>query len=102
MEKKGKLSELEECFLADAEEALKVLEELNAKIDALDEDDIELYEITVHGVKSALNNINQIELSEKAFGLERLAMEKNLTAMPKETPAFLCALKSFTKELGSA
>jgi len=102
MEKKGKLSELEECFLIDAEEALKVLEELNAKIDTLGEDDIELYEITVHGIKSALNNINQTELSEKAFGLEQLAMEKNLTAMSKETPAFLDALKSFTEELGSA
>jgi len=101
MENKGKLSELEECFLDDAREAMNVLEGLYEKIDALGEKDIELYEVTVHGIKSALANINQKGLSQTARRLEQAGIEKNLAVMSKETPAFLNALKSFVEELGS-
>jgi len=101
MEKKRKLTELEECFLDDAREALNVLEGLYANMGALDEKDIELYEVTVHGVKSALANISQTELSEAAYGLEQLAVEKNIAAMADKTPAFLSALKSLITELKS-
>jgi len=101
MEMKKKLSELEECFLDDAKEAINVLEGLYAKINALGNEDIELYEVTVHGVKSALSNINQTALSETALRLEQVATDKNLAAMANETPAFLNALKSFVEELGS-
>jgi HPt (histidine-containing phosphotransfer) domain-containing protein len=100
MEKKRKLSELEECFLNDAEEAINVLEGLYAKIDALGEEDLELYEVTVHGVKSALANIGETELSDVAYRLEQVALEKNLALLAEETPDFLTALKSFTEELG--
>jgi len=102
MEKKRKLSELEECFLNDAKEAINVLEGLYAKIDALGEEDLGLYEVTVHGVKSALANVGETELSYVAYRLEQVALEKNLALLAEETPDFLTALKSFTEEFGSA
>jgi len=102
MEKKTELTELEEYFLLDAEEALNELEKLNAKINALDDKDIELYEVTAHGVKSALANIGETGLSGKALRLEQIAMEKNIAAMAEETPVFLSALKSLMEKLGSA
>jgi signal transduction histidine kinase/CheY-like chemotaxis protein len=102
MEKKRKLSELEECFLDDANEAINVLEGLYAKIDALGEKDIELYEVTVHGIKSALANIGETDLSDVAYKLEQVALEKNLALMSEETPDFLNALKSLMEDLVSA
>jgi HPt (histidine-containing phosphotransfer) domain-containing protein len=101
MEKKRKLSELEECFMNDAEEAINVLEGLCAKTDPLGEKDIELYEVTVHGIKSALANIGKTELSKTALRLEQAGIEKNLAVMAKETPALINALKSLTEELRS-
>jgi len=102
MESKRKLSELEECFLDDAREAINVLEGLCAKIDTLNDKDIELFEVTAHGVKSALANINQTGLSETALRLEQAAIEKKLAVIAEKTPSFLNALRSLIAELGSA
>jgi len=99
-EKKEKLSELEKFFLLDAKASVKKLEEICAHRNALDEKDREAYEITVHGMKSALANIGETELSETARGLEHAVIEKNIAVMLEETPAFIDALKSLIEKLG--
>ena len=101
-EKKEKLSELEKFFLLDAENAVNKFEELYAKINALDEKDIESYEITVHGIKSALANIGETKLSETAYRLEQAAIEKNLAVITGETRAFIDALKSLIEKMTPA
>jgi len=97
-----KLSELEKYFLIDAGNAVKKLEEIYAKINSLDKENIEAYEITVHSMKSALANIGEIRLSEKAQKLEQAAREKDNTVISEETPAFINDLKSLTEKLSSA
>ncbi|MDR1836430.1 MAG: Hpt domain-containing protein, partial [Treponema sp.] len=92
--KKRELSELEKFFLNDAEASVHKLEEIYANINALGEEDREAYKITVHGMKSALANIGETELSETAHTLEQAAIEENTAVMSEETPAFIDALKS--------
>ena len=101
-EMKRKLSELEKYFLIDAKASVKKLDELFAKIKDPGENDIGLYKITVHGLKSALANIGEAGLSEKARGLEQAAIEKNIELMAQETPAFTDALKSLIEKLDSS
>jgi len=94
---KAKQSDVEKYFLIDAGDAAKKLEALCAKMrgekNALDKDDIALYEITVHGMKTALANIGETALSETARKLEQAATEKNLAVISEKTPAFIDALK---------
>ena len=100
-EKKRTLSDLEKFFLIDAGNAVKKLEEIYANMDALGEEDRASYEITVHGIKSALANIGETELSETARKLEQAAIEKNTAVMSQETSAFMDALKSLIEKLTS-
>ena len=101
-EKKTNITELEKFFLIDAKNAVNKLEQVCANIKAPDGKDIELYEINVHSMKSALANIGETGLSEKARGLEQAAKEKNLELITSETPVFLDALKSIIEKLSSA
>jgi signal transduction histidine kinase/DNA-binding response OmpR family regulator/HAMP domain-containing protein len=101
-EKKRDLSDLEKFFLNDAEASVNKLEEIYANINALGEKDRESYEITVHGIKSALANIGETGLCETARGLEQAAIERNTAVMSQETPAFIKALKSLITKLSPA
>jgi len=98
-DKKKELSELEEIFLIDAGNAVNLLEGLYARINELGEKDMELYKVTVHGSKSALNNIGETKLSETALKLEQAAKEKDVAVLSKETPAFIDALKAVIDKL---
>jgi CheY-like chemotaxis protein len=98
-EMKRKLSDLEKFFLIDAGYAVNKLDEAYAKINDPGGKDIETYKITVHGIKSALANIGEAELSETAHRLEQAAAEKNIELMAQETPAFINALKSLIEKL---
>jgi len=97
--KKTTLSELEEIFLIDAGNAVNLLEGLYARINELGEKDMELYRVTVHGSKSALNNIGETELSETARKLEMAAKENDVAVLSNETPAFISELKAVIDKL---
>jgi len=97
---KKKLSELEEIFLIDAENAVNLLEKLYVKINDLNAKDMELYRVTVHGSKSALNNIGEKKLAEAARKLEQAAKENDLAVLEKETPAFIDSLKALMEKMG--
>jgi signal transduction histidine kinase/DNA-binding response OmpR family regulator len=99
-DKKKELSELEEIFLIDAGNAVNLLEGLYARINELGEKDMELYRVTVHGCKSALNNVGETKLSETARKLELAAKEKDVAVLSKETPAFIEALKAVIEKMG--
>jgi PAS domain S-box-containing protein len=91
---KKNLAELKKYFVKDAESTVKVLENIYAKSDALDDTDIESYTTAVHGIKSAFRNIGETMLSEFAFKLEKAGEARNIGVMADETPALIENLKT--------
>jgi signal transduction histidine kinase/CheY-like chemotaxis protein/PAS domain-containing protein/HPt (histidine-containing phosphotransfer) domain-containing protein len=87
------MSGIEKFFALDAENAIRVIGEVYAKLDASDDAVIERYITAVHGMKSALANVGETELSGAARRLEQAGYERNLTAIIEDTPAFINALK---------
>jgi CheY-like chemotaxis protein len=86
--------ELAHIFVRDAEKASAVLKALYEKRDNFDVDDIALYTINVHAMKSALANIGEMELSGAARTLEAAGQEQNVAVISSETPAFLTGLQA--------
>jgi HPt (histidine-containing phosphotransfer) domain-containing protein len=86
-------------FVLDAKGGVKVLKDLQAKIDSLGAADFLLYATTVHGLKSALANIGEAKLSEFAFELEKAGRTRNLDAVIDKTPAFIRKLESLIEKL---
>jgi len=81
--------EIAKYFILDAEKLVKVLEEVYGKLDNLGEDDIQNYTIAVHGLKSALNNVNEKTLSSHAQRLEQASKETNIKVLQDETFTFI-------------
>ena len=73
------------------EHSITVLEEICQEIDT--NPDVELYTITVHGIKGALANIGETDLSEVANELEQAGYANDLATISSETPAFIDALR---------
>ena len=88
-----------EIFARDARKALATLEEIAAKDDYSNEDDLRTYVINVHGIKSALANIGKMDLSAVALKLETAGRENKLEIITSETATFLKALRTFVDEL---
>jgi signal transduction histidine kinase/FixJ family two-component response regulator len=106
--------EMAKLFVRDAAKSLAVLEALRARRGspgspgapdapgspgALSEEDMRAYVINIHGMKSALANIGEAELSAAARRLEQAGREKGAGAMPAETDAFLNALRQVITRL---
>jgi signal transduction histidine kinase/CheY-like chemotaxis protein/PAS domain-containing protein len=85
--------ELEKYVISDAKKAIKVIEEVYGKLHASDAAALERFTTAVHGMKSALANIGETELSGKALRLEQAGIERDLAVIEEETPAFIGALQ---------
>ena len=96
---------LAEIFARDARKAVATLEALNEKCagatpsGSYGDEDVQLYIINVHGMKSALANIGETELSAVAAKLETAGREKNTRLMSDEIPAFLSELRKTVEKL---
>ncbi|MDR2965056.1 MAG: response regulator [Treponema sp.] len=88
------LSDVERFFVLDAEKAKEVLEKMFAQPHELSKPELELYIITIHGMKSALANIGEKQLSEIALRLETAGREENHPIILEETSVFIKALQS--------
>jgi HPt (histidine-containing phosphotransfer) domain-containing protein len=55
--------------------------------------DIDLYTITVHGLRGALSGIGEVDLSDYAYKLEQAGENKDMAVISSETPAFIDALR---------
>ena len=95
-------SEIEKYFVLDGENAIVVLEEVYAKLRASDSADMDSYITTVHGIKSALANIGEMELSGAAFKLEQAGDARDFAVIKEETPAFIDALRFLIEKLKSS
>jgi len=85
-------TQLAEIFARDAEKAVSILE--NCLLRSLgNEEDIHMYVINVHAMKSALANIGEKELSAVALKLEQAGREKDINVMLEQTNDFLDKLR---------
>jgi len=98
----GGSSEKIKFFIIDAENAINTLNDLNTKLPVLDNEETRLYITTVHGMKSALANINEHELSALAKRLEYAGEDGDFKILSNETAEFLNTLKSLVNEIKPA
>ena len=87
-----------EVFVRDAMKSLAELDRI-AERGGYGDDDLRTYVIHVHGMKGALANIGNMELSAIALKLESSGREGDIETVSSETPAFLDALRKLTEEL---
>ena len=92
--------QLAQIFARDAEKAIKILENcMHNNIN--DENDIQMYIINVHAMKSALANIGEKELSSTALRLEQAGREKDINVLLSESNDFIDKLKKVVSEIKS-
>jgi len=89
-------------FVHDADKALKTLQAFLKKLPDPGEKEIELFIITAHGIKNALNNIGQADLSGQALKLERAGANYDMDFIARETPPFMETLESLIKTFRAA
>jgi len=83
-----KNAEVAEFFVRDALKAVSVLEAIS-KNNCRRSDDIPLFIINVHAMKSALANVGETELSEFAKLLEQAGRDNNVNLILAELPIFI-------------
>jgi len=88
---------VEKFFILDVEKAINVLNNIN--FNAISDDELNLYIITTHGIKTALANVDEKELSEFASKLENAGRDKNLPFISEETGHFINTLQSLIERL---
>jgi HPt (histidine-containing phosphotransfer) domain-containing protein len=89
--------ELAEIFIRDAYKSIKILETIYEN-NAYGDDDVRLYTINVHAMKSALANVGEKELSAFASRLEQAGRDNDAAVMTAETPMFLGELRRVIEE----
>jgi PAS domain S-box-containing protein len=90
--------QLIEFFLRDAKRSASVLETIY--IDkGRKRDDIPMFIINIHGMKSALANIGEDELSDIAARLEQAGRDKNIKYILSELPTFMEMLYEVIRRL---
>jgi CheY-like chemotaxis protein len=94
-----KISEIRMFFIRDAENAVSILTDFYDRIDTLSDDEIHLYTTVVHGMKSALANIGEKDLSLVALKLEKAGDSRNLAVLSGETISFINELRSLIEKL---
>jgi len=94
-------NEMAGLFIRDAKNAVKIMEDFIKKYDNPDKfsetsgkEDISLYIITVHGIKSTLASMGEKEISGAAFKLEQAGEERDFSVMLNMTPHLLDTLRS--------
>ncbi|MCL2806119.1 MAG: ATP-binding protein [Treponema sp.] len=81
-------SQIAEFFVRDAKKTLKVLEAIYINKCRSDED-ISMFVINIHAMKSALANVGENSLSVQASKLEQAGRDKNIKVILSELPAFM-------------
>ena len=83
----------------DIENALTELDALLAEVNASDETDLQLFTTVVHGQKSVLANIGEMDLSRAALRLEQAGKGEERAVIRAETPEFMNALRTLLARL---
>ena len=91
--------QLAEIFIRDANKAAVVLEAFLEKNGVFKEEDIKIYTINMHAMKSALVNIGETLLSNLAAKLEQAGRDNDTALILSETKGFLNKLKDIVKKI---
>jgi signal transduction histidine kinase/CheY-like chemotaxis protein/HPt (histidine-containing phosphotransfer) domain-containing protein len=90
--------QLVEFFLRDAKKSASVLETIYVN-KGRSSDDISMFIINIHGMKSALANIGKDDLSDYATRLEQAGRDKNIKYVLSELPSFMEMLYDLISKL---
>nr|AGS52118.1 sensory box histidine kinase/response regulator [uncultured bacterium contig00034] len=93
--------ELKRCFVIDARRAIDTLEGFRAQGRPANDADFEGYTTVVHGMKSALANIGEADLSAAALRLENAGRARDAAFVTYKTPPFITALRKLSEELSA-
>ena len=85
-------------FLADAKKAVNILSGMKDHIRDLSETDMQIFAVTVHGMKSALSNIGEKDLSLEALQLEKAAIVRDIEIIAEKTPGFIDLLAALIEK----
>ena len=86
------MPELMEAFQRDAHNAYDLIKNIHEN--NYDQgNDLQSFVISVHGIKNALLNVGEAELSKIAYGLEKAGKDSNIKLLRAEVPTFLEQLK---------
>jgi CheY-like chemotaxis protein/HPt (histidine-containing phosphotransfer) domain-containing protein len=80
---------LHAVFLLDIKKALPIIEDTLKNIDNATSEDLYLFAINVHAIKSALANIGETVVSRLAFALEKAGKEQNRNLIKTQTPVLI-------------
>jgi len=86
-------------FLKDAKKFTSTLESILENINSASDDDLELFSVNAHAMKSILLNINEKELSEKAFLLEQAGKNRNKNLITEKTQELTSAVKTIVAKI---
>jgi len=92
------VQQLTAVFVRDAEKSIAVLQSIYAKEKVYDGEDLQMFIVKTHAMKSALANIGESELSKFAQNLEHAVREQNFSYVSDKTPEFLNALRSLIEK----
>ncbi|MDR3000256.1 MAG: transporter substrate-binding domain-containing protein [Fibromonadaceae bacterium] len=86
-------------FAKDAKKALPTFEWTLKNIDSISDDDLQLFSIKVHGIKSALANIGKTEASKLAFTLENAGKKHDKAVIKAQTQRLIDTLQVIVSEI---
>jgi len=89
------------AFIRDAKKKFPILDSISKNINSATDEDLNLYTINVHAIKSALANIGERMLSNTARKLETAGREGNRKVIAADTELFLENLKEVIQKLES-
>jgi putative two-component system response regulator len=72
---------------------LRVVEDIHRRLHVSNDEDIESYITDIQGIKNALANVGETELSKTARRLEQAGWDRDFTVIDIETPPLLDALR---------
>ena len=92
---------IKKAFLSDAKRIIASLDELFPRLSLENEEDIQSYIVSVHGIKNALVIVNEKLISALAYKLEHEGRNRNIKVMMNETPLLLSELRELVARLES-
>jgi CheY-like chemotaxis protein len=93
-------SQLAEFFMRDAKKAISILEAIHTN-NYRRNNDMQMFIITVHAMKSALANIGEKDLSDAAYRLEQAGRDGDTAIIMDEVPVFIKNLFVVIKKISS-
>ena len=88
-----------ESFIRDANKTVDLLVALYNTDEFDNEENLRKFTVIVHGIKSSLWNIGEMELADTAYKLEKSGREKNKDKIASLTPGFLGGIRTLLRKL---